>query len=271
LPKPKDQLPSVLRGFSEAELQSRQRQLLDSIMRSTFARSLSSAKADSNSVKLMKKERARILTIQRERELDVAKRLARMGQPKNAALMAGRKSSVVEPIRKKLGRVVNFKRERQLNLPHTRTADELPSNSESTKQISKTYAAPVVSAKLLGAEYPMVVGRPYTIVLQREANGIAGLQKSLFGTIGTKASGRNAGRGSGNIDLDVAFRSNNVQIGPEPANHLMRKHSSLAVQIIASEQGEHRLDVFVSVPDSKQLLQVLQVPLVAVLGGGRKR
>jgi ribosomal protein L29 len=266
LPKPKDQLPSVLRGFSDAELQSRQRQLVDSIMRSTFVRSLSSAKADSTSVKLMKKERARILTIQRERELDVAKRLARMGQPKNAALMAGRKS-----IPKKPGRIVNLKRERQLNLPHTRTADELPSNSESTKQISKTYAAPVVSARLLGAEYPMVVGRPYTIVLQREANGIAGLQKSLFGTIGAKASGRNAGRGSGNIDLDVAFRSNNVQIGPEPANHLMKKHSSLAVQIIASEQGEHRLDVFVSVPDSKQLLQVLQVPLVAVLGGGRKR
>lgn len=271
MPKPKDQLPSVLRGFSDAELQARQRQLVDSIVRSTFARSLSSAKADSTSVKLMKKERARILTIQRERELDVAKRLAHMGQPKNAALMAGRKSSVVEPIPKKLGRVVNLKRERQLNLPHTRTADELPSNSESTKQISKTYAAPVVSAKLLGAEYPMIVGRPYTIVLQREPNGIAGLQKSLFGTIGAKASGRNAGRGSGNIDLDVAFRSNNVQIGPEPANHLMKKHSSLAVQIIASEQGEHRLDVFVSVPDSKQLLQVLQVPLVAVLGGGRKR
>jgi hypothetical protein len=125
---------------------------------------------------------------------------------------------------------------------------------------------PVVSAKLLGSEYPMVVGQPYTIVLQREPQGVSDIQRDLFGSeivakAGTKADRR---RSDGNIDLDVSFHSATVSVESETTNHRMKKRSSLEVQITPKEVGNNRLEIFVTVPTSKQLLQVLQVPLYVV-------
>lgn len=227
---PKKRSAPELRELSDANLASREKEIALALMRSRFELALARSSANPSGIKEMKKERARILTIQKERQLSLAGMVSRMHPQTTVPPMEGKRDA-----------------------PRVRRAYQHG-------------RAPIVSVRLLGGEYPMLVGHPYTIVLQREVQGITEIQRDLFGDQlreGDKIGKRVV---SGNIDLELSFHSRTVNVDSEVLKHIMKRKTSLALQITPREPGDNRLEIFVTVHASKQLLQVLQVPLVAVEG-----
>jgi hypothetical protein len=222
----------------------------------------------------MKRERARVLTILRERQLNVIEKVTQLEQTGRALPSPGanlpRNSRVVKPA----GMTLSFSRQRHLPIPEMTQGSEEPARMQSKRKsplqrVERVSSEPLISATVLGSEYPLVVGRPYTMVFKREFRGVAAVQRELLGSGRVQSmQSKSAKRGSvGNFDLDVAFRSLSVHVESDSKSLRMPKLSSLEVRVTPQEPGDHHLEIFVSVPQSGQLLQILQVPLMTIAPG----
>lgn len=224
----------------------------------------------------MKRERARILTILRERQLKVTERLTEIAQARKPVANPDASRSHSSQVAKPAGMTLSFSRQRQLSIPEMEQHSEEPARSKKRSPLPRMEQAsrePLISATVLGSEYPLVVGRPYTMVFKRESQGVAAVQRDLLGFGSTQLTQpKSAKRGSvGNFDLDVAFRSTSVRVESDAKTLRMPKRSSLEVRVTPKEAGDHHLEIFVSVPQSKQLLQILRIPLMAVTPGRTAR
>jgi ribosomal protein L29 len=217
-----------LRQLTDKELTLRERKLAEMIPMRKFNWYVSSSSINASSIRSLKTERARILTIQRERQLS----------------LRGLESSLLKDAK----RIID---------PGIRRA-------------SRMQRAPIVTAKLLGSEYPMVVGRPYTFVLQRHPEGIQEIQGDLFRDTHapSKATKVRKRAFSGNVDLDVIFHAKHLLIDPSSPIHQMKQRSNLSIEITPQEPGDTRMDIYLTMPTSKQVLQVLQVPLAVITNRG---
>jgi ribosomal protein L29 len=225
-----------LRSLNDRDLARREQELSVWLFRARFSRSLGNETVPSSSLQLWKKERAQILTIQKQRQLHIDGLMSRANSLKGQ---------------------------------HNADVRALQQRGELARTVSQTLpsAEPVVAAKLLGSQYPLILGHSYTIVLQRTPQAVFVIQQSLFGDhLSKRIASRSARRPSpGNIDLDVSFRSDTVNVDSDTTRHLMKRRSSLEVSITPREVGQSLLEIIITISVSKQLLQVLQVPMEVVL------
>jgi hypothetical protein len=208
----------------------------------------------------------------------ITEKLTEIAQARKAISSPGASQSRSSQVAKPAGTTLSFSRQRQLPIPEMKqypeervqTRSKRKSPFQRMEQVSRE---PLISATVLGSEYPLVVGRPYTMVFKREAQGVVAVQRDLLGPGSMQSKQpKSAKRGSvGNFDLDVALRSTSVRVDSDSKIHRMSKRSSLEVRVTPKEPGDHHLEIFVSVPQSRQLLQILQVPLTAVVPGRTAR
>ena len=215
--------PSELRALTDSALLNRWRDISERLAKERFARSLGQVRPG-NLSKELKKECARILTIQRERQLSL--------------------SGILE---------------------RTELSESMTKVRGHSKGASVSSGNPVVSAKLLGSEYPIVVGRAYTMILQRDPQSVSTIERDLFGNRQrSKDTKKRKHRTPSNFDLDLSFQSLTVQIRSDESKHQMKRKSSLSIEIVPQQAGRSLLDIVVSISSSKRLLQVLQVPLSVI-------